>query len=234
MNAGTGLILLGDKCPSGKLFVRFLVLRGNELVLLDKLRLGDVVPDVLGVVGALGEALNNASSDFIARIPEACAGTTSPGARISHDFLRSVGVAGSSSIGGKSELFTFVLLLISCTRSILIAGTCAGSLMLVWTKRKIHCKFLFEESRSNRRDAMNRSSSNINNRSSGTFDVKAHNFGLFSLVKILSVSSGSKAKPKGKIDANSLNNKQDVTIDVVAQGGYLGHEFLALYCSNGN
>jgi alpha-tubulin suppressor-like RCC1 family protein len=79
---------------------------------------------------------------------------------------------------------------------------------------------------------MNRSSSNINNRSSGTFDVKAHNFGLFSLVKILSVSSGSKAKPKGKIDANSLNNKQDVTIDVVAQGGYLGHEFLALYCSN--
>ncbi len=76
---------------------------------------------------------------------------------------------------------------------------------------------------------MIRSNSSNSSKLSGAFDVKAHNFGLFSLVKILSVSSGSKSKPKG-----ATNNRQDVTIDVVAQGGYVGHEFLALYCSNGN
>ncbi len=133
--AGTGL-KFGDNRSSGKLFVLFLVLRGMLLVLLAKLDLfGDVVPDELGLLlklGVRGGDLKKISSDLIARIPEAWAGVTSSAARISLFFLRSVGVVGSSSIGGNiGALFTLVLLFRSCTRSMSIAGTCAGSLMLI-------------------------------------------------------------------------------------------------------
>jgi len=62
---------------------------------------------------------------------------TSSGARISLFFLRSVGVVGSSSIGGnKGVLFTLVLLFSSCMRSMSIIGTCACSLVFISIKEK--------------------------------------------------------------------------------------------------
>jgi hypothetical protein len=177
--------------------------------------------NLTGEAGLAGPSTSD-SSDLMARIPEAWAETRSRGSWMWLDC------ASSSRIGG-SGLSAAVGTGICVPRSILIAGTCSSLIRCVGNKKK----FTFHFATDAARDAMIRTPSNNSNRASGTFDVKAHNFGLFSLVKILSVSSGSKVKSKSKLDGSALNNKQDVTIDVVAQGGYVGHEFLALYCSNG-
>lgn len=60
------------------------------------------------------------------------------------------------------------------------------------------------------------------------------NYELFSLSKILRVS-------KSTISASKLHTsdetwqfiEDDVFIDIVAYGGFKGHEFIAIYCSNG-
>jgi hypothetical protein len=63
---------------------------------------------------------------------------------------------------------------------------------------------------------------------------RSKNYELFSLSKILRISKSTIPSSKfGTSEDTWQFIEDDVFIDIVAYGGFKGHEFIAIYCSNG-
>lgn len=64
------------------------------------------------------------------------------------------------------------------------------------------------------------------------FSENPHQYKLFTLRKLLSVSGTIKTKPSKNLEENQENINNPIKIKLINQGGYKGHEFFAMYTNN--